>query len=402
MALVLPLRPLFRSKDVSVSVSAAFSSPSKPGYSRAQSKKGSGLVLVSSGTPSPTMVSNGYLAGRAVKSEARSYRRLGSCLVIPPPAGRKPRAVVKFLGGAFVGAVPEVTYSFLMEWLAKEGFLVVSVPYNVTFDHEKAAKEVYERFHCCMDSLFASGIPDAGIAALDVSSLPLYSVGHSNGALLQMLIGSYFDEKIAKANVVISFNNRPAAEAVPYFEQFGPMVSQVIPIIEESPVYSMARNASGDAWKYLLDTAGLLIQDYDQEAVVSLTKFIDQLPSVINQVTQGTSEFKPTPPENREFFKKSYSVPHTLLVKFSVDAIDETDLLEDILKPRVESIGGMVEKITLSGNHLTPCLQDLKWQVGYQYTPADALAQALKSLSLNETRVLARTVTNWLKDLNHK
>lgn len=27
--------------------------------------------------------------------------------------------------------------------------------------------------------------------------------------------------------------------------QFGPMVSQVIPIIEESPVYSMARNASG-------------------------------------------------------------------------------------------------------------------------------------------------------------
>lgn len=184
--------------------------------------------------------------------------------------------------------------------------------------------------------------------------------------------------------------------------QFGPMVSQVIPIIEESPVYSMARNASGDAWKYLLDTAGLLIQDYDQEAVVSLTKFIDQLPSVINQVTQGTSEFKPTPPENREFFKKSYSVPHTLLVKFSVDAIDETDLLEDILKPRVESIGGMVEKITLSGNHLTPCLQDLKWQVGYQYTPADALAQALKSLSLNETRVLARTVTNWLKDLNHK
>ncbi|CAL9091592.1 hypothetical protein MUK42_20648 [Musa troglodytarum] len=400
MALVLPVRPLFGSKDVSVS--ASFSSPSKPGYSRAQSKKGSGLVLVSSGTPSPTMVSNGYLAGRAVKSEARSYRRLGSCLVIPPPAGRKPTAVVKFLGGAFVGAVPEVTYSFLMEWLAKEGFLVVSVPYNVTFDHEKAAKDVYERFHCCMDSLFASGIPDAGITALDISSLPLYSVGHSNGALLQMLIGSYFDEKIAKANAIISFNNRPAAEAVPYFEQFGPMVSQVMPIIEESPVYSMARNASGDAWKALLDTAGLLIQDYDQEAVVSLTKFIDQLPSVINQVTQGTSEFKPTPPENREFFKKSYSVPHTLLVKFSVDAIDETDLLEDILKPRVESIGGMVEKITLSGNHLTPCLQDLKWQVGYQYTPADALAQALKSLSLNETRVLARTVTNWLKDLNHK
>lgn len=38
------------------------------------------------------------------------YRRLGSCLVIPPTKGRKPKALIKFLGGAFVGAVPEVTY----------------------------------------------------------------------------------------------------------------------------------------------------------------------------------------------------------------------------------------------------------------------------------------------------
>lgn len=37
-------------------------------------------------------------------------------------------------------------------------------------------------------------------------------------------------------------------------------------------------------------------------------------PLILFQVTQGTSEFKPTPPENREFFRKSYSVPHTLLV----------------------------------------------------------------------------------------
>ena len=41
---------------------------------------------------------------------------------------------------------------------------------------------------------------------------------------------------------------------------------------------------SGDAWKALLDTAGTLIQEYDQEAMASLTKFADQLPSVMNQV----------------------------------------------------------------------------------------------------------------------
>lgn len=162
-------------------------------------------------------------------------------------------------------------------------------------------------------------------------------------------------------------------------------------------MYTMARSASGDAWKVLLDTAGGMVQD--QEAMVSLTKFVDQLPSVMNQVTKGISEFKPTPSENREFCKKSYNVSHTLLVKFSFDAIDESDVIEEILKPRVESVGGTLEKVTLSGNHLTPCIQDLSWEVGDVYTPADAIAQGLKSLSVNDTKVLARTITDWLKNL---
>ncbi|KAH7655345.1 alpha/beta-Hydrolases protein [Dioscorea alata] len=344
------------------------------------------------------MVSNGY-AGRGASRNEKIYKRLDSCLVVPPPTGKKPKALIKFLGGAFVGAAPEVTYSYLMELLAKEGYLIVSVPYNVTFDHERAAKEVYERFHSCMEMLFSSGLPYANISASELVNLPLYSVGHSNGALLQLLVGCYFAEKIPKANAVVSFNNRPASEAVPYFEQLGPAVSQVMPIMEASPFYSMARDVSGNAWKTLLDTTGTLVQEYDQEIMMSLNKFVDQLPSVMGQVSQGTSEFRPTPSENRLFFKQSYNVPHTLLVKFSNDAIDETDTVEQILSPRVDSIGGTLKKITLSGNHLTPCLQELKWAVGHQYTPADALAQSLKSISLNDTRVLARTISDWFQDL---
>lgn len=44
-------------------------------------------------------------------------------------------------------------------------------------------------------------------------------------------------------------------------------------------------------------------------------------------------------------------------VKFDFDAIDETDLLEETLKPRVESFGGKLEKVILGGNHITPCAQ---------------------------------------------
>ncbi|XP_024459764.1 uncharacterized protein LOC7491972 isoform X1 [Populus trichocarpa] len=368
------------------------------------------------------MVSNGY-AGRSSSNfrygdgntvitntnykQRQKYTQMESCLVIPPPKGRKPRAIIKFLGGAFIGAVPEVTYSCLIELLAKDGYVVILVPYNVTFDHSKAADQVYERFNACLDLLLQSGLPHDGLTASELVGLPLFSVGHSNGALLQVLTGSYFCEKIPKANAIISFNNRPATEAVPYFEQvslffnaslqLGPLVNQMMPVFEASPMYAMARSASGDAWKVLLDTAGTIIPDSEQEALISLTKFVDQLPSVFGQVTEGISEFKPTPSENRDCCRNSYNVQHTLLVKFNSDAIDETDVLEETLKPRVESIGGTIEKVQLSGSHITPCIQEPKWQAGYVYTPVDAIAQGLKTLSLNETKVLSRTICDWLR-----
>ncbi|KAL4565179.1 hypothetical protein LXL04_029264 [Taraxacum kok-saghyz] len=350
------------------------------------------------------MISNGY-AGRGMYKmkkdiDDKIYRRLDSCLVIPPPKGKKPKAIIKFLGGAFIGAVPEVTYSYLVGLLANEGYLIICVPYNVTFDHSQAATQVYERFHLCLNSILTSGLPSDDLSPADLIDLPLYSVGHSNGALLQVLSGSYFSDRIPKANAIISYNNRPATEAVPYFEQLGPLVSQLMPVVEASPVSSMAKSAA-DAWRVLLDTAESMTPDYDPETRVSLNKFVDQLPSVFNQVAQGISEFKPTPSENRECCKNQYNVRKTLLVKFNLDAIDETDVLEETLRPRVEAIGGTLDKISLNGNHITPCIQEPKLQVGDVYTPVDAIAQVVRNLSLNETKILATTISDWFTTINN-
>lgn len=347
-------------------------------------------------SPSVRMVSNGFFQRDDKKvNYDKIYKRVGSCLVIPPPKGRKPKGIIKFLGGAFIGAVPEVSYSYLLGLLANEGYLIISVPYNVTFDHSRACREIYEKFFGCFDGILATGLLDSALTTTDLADLPLYSVGHSNGALLQVLIGSNFSEKIPRANAIISYNNRPATEAVPYFEQLGPILNQMMPVVEASPISSMARSAS-DAWKMLLDTAVAMSSDFDPEARVSLNKFADQLPSVFNQVAEGISEFRPTPSENRDCFKKSYNVQRTLLIKFNSDTIDETDLLEETLRPRVASIGGTLEKVLLSGNHITPCVQEPKWEAGYVYTPADAIAQGLKTMSLNDTKVLSRTVADWL------
>ncbi|KAL8536604.1 hypothetical protein ACS0TY_011978 [Phlomoides rotata] len=348
-------------------------------------------------------ISNAQIGKRAENSRSfgsengKIYRRLDSCLVIPPAKGKKPKALIKFLGGAFIGAVPEVTYSYLLGLLANEGFLIISVPYNVTFDHEQVTREIYERFHACLDSILTTGLPE--ISAAEIADLPFYSIGHSNGALLQVLTGSYFCEKIPKANAIISYNNRPASEAVPYFEQLGPVVKQMMPVIETSPVYSIAQTVSVDGLRTLIDVAERVLPGYDPEATMSLTKFVDQLPGVFNQVTQGISEFKPTPSENLDCFKKLYNIPQTLLVKFDFDTIDETDLLEETLKPRVESYGGKLEKVVLRGTHITPCVQEPRWEVGAVYTPTDAIAQRLISVSLNDIRVLSRTISNWFSTL---
>ncbi|CAH9095160.1 unnamed protein product [Cuscuta europaea] len=350
----------------------------------------------------PGGVSSNSIAGTGrTLSNPPSY--MSTCLVIPPPPKfQKPKAIIKFIGGAFIGAVPEVTYSYLLEMLAVEGYLIICVPYNVTFDHAEITRRVSERFTSCLDSILCSGLPDLGLSALEVSDLPLYSVGHSNGALLQTLTESYFSERIPKANVIISYNNRPASEAVPYFKQLGLVVSQMLPVLATFPVYSVVEAASGNAWKLLLDTAETVVPNYDQKAFGSfMTRFTDQLPLIINELAEGISEFKPTPLENLKSIRELYNVQSTLLVKFDSDTIDETDQLEETLRPRIETFGGKLEKAVLSGNHITPCLQELRWEVGNVYTPADALGQVLKNVSVNDTRRLATTIANWLDRLSH-
>lgn len=52
------------------------------------------------------------------------------------------------------------------------------VPYNVTFDHSQAAKQVYERFHTCLDTILTYGLPQANLSPAQLVDLPLFSVGH--------------------------------------------------------------------------------------------------------------------------------------------------------------------------------------------------------------------------------
>ena len=50
------------------------------------------------------------------------------------PAGEA-KGVVHFVGGAFIGAASQLTYRYLLERFASDGYLVVATPFRLSFDY---------------------------------------------------------------------------------------------------------------------------------------------------------------------------------------------------------------------------------------------------------------------------
>ncbi|NJK47753.1 DUF1350 family protein [Candidatus Gracilibacteria bacterium] len=125
--------------------------------------------------------------------------------------GRRPIGIVHFLGGAFVGGAPNITYRYLLEQLGKAGYAVIATPFVNTFDHGAIARSVLNRFENILERLQATN-------ALGQSYLPIYGIGHSMGCKLHLIIGSVFPVERA-GNILISFNNYPVRRAIPFIEQ---------------------------------------------------------------------------------------------------------------------------------------------------------------------------------------
>lgn len=134
----------------------------------------------------------------------------GSWILIPV----QPVGVIHFLGGAFVGTAPQLTYKWLLEQLAAEGYAIITTPFVNGFDHLAIARQVLNRFENILERLQNSN-------QLGYRYLPIYGVGHSMGCKIHLLIGSLFNVQRA-GNVLMSYNNFPVKKSIPFFEQFDP------------------------------------------------------------------------------------------------------------------------------------------------------------------------------------
>ncbi|MEL6603859.1 MAG: DUF1350 family protein [Cyanobacteria bacterium J06614_10] len=187
----------------------------------------------------------------------------GNWFLVP----ERPRAIVHFLGGAFVAAAPHLTYRWLLEALYQEGYAVISTPFVNTFDHGAIAKETLITFR--------QGLTFLRKQRPELASLPIYGLGHSMGCKVHLLIGSL--ESVQRAgNIFISFNNFPARKSIPLLDQ----------LVQLAPA------------DFQLDK---------------------QL------------EFVPSPEQTLDLIHTRYNTPYNLLLKFRRDTIDQTRPLSDVL-----------------------------------------------------------------------
>jgi len=322
----------------------------------------------------------------------------GNYILRPPTDFGQPRALLHFLGGALVGAAPDITYRYVLEELAQEGYLIVATPYNLSFDHLQTCDAVIRKFERVAPAL-----------ARQYGAIPVVGVGHSCGSLLHILITSLFPDTPRAANALLSFNNKPVQEAVPLFsEVVAPFFTTLADRNGTRPSgtdglnigLNLARAAArgdlpsdellNDAIRFVLPEALASAEPGDvnvpselRDAVRNLiepaaTAFegagilplmdqtidvLGQIPLLVEEVADGARDFIPTPGAVRAAARRAYRARRTLLLQYDNDPLDESEEIEELLR-EAETVMRMkrpmiafdIQRRVLKGGHAAPVL----------------------------------------------
>jgi len=375
-----------------------------------------------------------------------------------------PLGIVHFLGGAFVGAAPHLTYRYFLEAFAAQGYVVVATPYRLDLDYLSTCEAVLARFDAVAAELNAEyGFPRstattttpspsalkqqqqqspqqrigrrrtvvgvgrnsnakqqaaAAAAVVAPSYLPVIGLGHSCGALLQSLISSLFplSPQIARTtNVLISYNNRPASQAVPAFHDLlVPLSAQLLrepnsnnnnnnndkqqPQEAATPTVPTATAAANpgnvrEVVGFLRRYMDLALTVYSESPlspkfvsneVVPLFRqgleVVDQVPPLLREVVNSNAgngngaaaamapEFTPSAADAKEACRRNYRAPYTLLLQFEGDESDQSEEMAAVLR-EADTIMRMrrnrpldrmqVDVRTIRGEQITALTQNL-------------------------------------------
>ncbi|GAB5372536.1 hypothetical protein AAMO2058_001674100 [Amorphochlora amoebiformis] len=300
------------------------------------------------------------------------WEKLEDSWVLRPPEGTPWKAVAHFTGGAFAGAVPQVTYNLFLRALAERGVFIIATPFSTRFDYNRCADEAFGAYGRVRANLSSEADP---ISKKKLSSLPVFGIGHSLGSVVQILGSCFYPHLKRSGNVLISFNNKPAAEAV------APMAGEVArgaglgsaaPVIQMMLAQYGSAAANPDAMGGAFEVLDNFLADPSQISKylpmlemlgVSVDQAQQMLPALLQlgeirtELAAGVNEFSPSPMAIAGEVDSRYAVTNNLLIQFDKDVIDETARLETMLKPEG------TQRVILEGNHMRPMVQRLPARV---------------------------------------
>uniref|UniRef100_A0A061S4V8 Uncharacterized protein n=1 Tax=Tetraselmis sp. GSL018 TaxID=582737 RepID=A0A061S4V8_9CHLO len=267
------------------------------------------------------------------------WEEVEGCWVLRPPVSRgKPQAIVHFIGGAFVGSAPQFFYRLFLETLALRNVMVIATPYQTNFDHLRIADETQFRFDCAYRAL-----------ASETSGLPIYGVGHSLGSLVHLLICTRYTVNRA-GNALLSFNNRPATDSIPFLSPFiAPGAQMLFPVLQQL-VSSPLRQP--------IEQLTATFKGLSPSAVKQAVPFVEQAGPILMDVASGRKEFTPSPFETQNLIKSYYGIPRNMLLRFQGDVLDESKELAQLLQGSA-AISNLLDLTmrTLPGDHNRPLHQ---------------------------------------------
>ena len=350
-------------------------------------------------SPTLSTSSSSTKSSTSLKTGVGQWEEMEDNYILRPPADfGQPRALIHFLGGALVGAAPDITYRYVLEELALEGYLIVATPYNLSFDHLQTCDAVISKFERVAPAL-----------ARQYGAIPVVGVGHSCGSLLHILITSLFPDTPRAANALLSFNNKPVQDAVPLFsEVVTPFFSAVADRNGTRPSgtdglnigLDLARAAArgdlpsdellNDAIRFVLPEALASAEPGDvnvpselRDAVRNLIEpaatalesagvlplfdqtidVLEQIPLLVEEVADGAKDFNPSPQAVRAAARRAYRARRTLLLQYDNDPLDESEEIEELLR-EAETVMRMkrpmiafdIQRRVLKGGHAAPVL----------------------------------------------
>ena len=144
---------------------------------------------------------------------------------------------------------------------------------------------------------------------------------------------------------------------------------------------------------YDVERAGNILISFNNYPATKAVPFMEQF----NITPALNVEFAPSPLETEKLIAEHYSIRRNLLLKFTQDNLDQTVNLNDVLESKFSD---MVTLRTLTGTHLTPLSQNVKWQTGDLFTPIDAIGQWFNQGMSRNLHNLRKELIAWLNPMS--